>query len=388
MKNNSTKNRILKMIRPHIKLIIILSIIAVLIDIGEIIKPYIVKTVIDDYLSFGIFEKENINVLTLGIFYLLIVVFGNIAEYIVKILTTRMGERVVYEMRNKIYKYIEYSNISFHDKTSSGKLFVRLTSDVEDISALFKDVITTFIKDVVLIISLLAMMVYISYKLCLVSIVIVPLIVISSAIMTSMLNKIYEESKTLRTKLNTFFAESIYGLKVIKIFNRQYEKKQECKKVNGDLLKSIKRARIIESLFPAIMMIIEYFGISLIIYVCLKKVFGIDINVGVIYMFITYIQHIFEPINRIIDNIELIGEAKASLDKIYDLLEHDEYIENMEDGIVFENIRGKIEFKNVWFAYEKDNWILKDVSFNIEPGQSIALVGKTGSRKDYNNQFN
>ena len=323
--------------------------------------------------------------MTLGIIYLLIVIFCNIAEYAVKILTTRMGEYVVYDMRNKIYKYIEYSNISFHDKTPSGKLFVRLTSDVEDISVLFKDVITTFIKDVVLIISLIGMMVYISYKLSLVSIIIVPLIVISSIIMTSMLNKIYEESKTLRTKLNTFFAESIYGLKVIKIFNRQREKKKECEKANWDLLNSIKRARIIESLFPAIMMIIEYFGISLVIYICLKNIFGINIDVGVIYMFITYIQHIFEPINRIIDNIELVGEAKASLDKIYDLLEHEEYIENMEDGIVLDKIKGEIEFRNVWFAYEKDNWILKDVSFKIEPGQSVALVGKTGSRENYYN---
>ena len=383
--NNNTKNRILKMMKPHIKLIIVLSIMAILIDIGEIAKPYIVKIVIDDYLAFGLFQKENINVMTLGIIYLLIVIFCNIAEYAVKILTTRMGEYVVYDMRNKIYKYIEYSNISFHDKTPSGKLFVRLTSDVEDISVLFKDVITTFIKDVVLIISLIGMMVYISYKLSLVSIIIVPLIVISSIIMTSMLNKIYEESKTLRTKLNTFFAESIYGLKVIKIFNRQREKKKECEKANWDLLNSIKRARIIESLFPAIMMIIEYFGISLVIYICLKNIFGINIDVGVIYMFITYIQHIFEPINRIIDNIELVGEAKASLDKIYDLLEHEEYIENMEDGIVLDKIKGEIEFRNVWFAYEKDNWILKDVSFKIEPGQSVALVGKTGSRENYYN---
>lgn len=381
MKKETTIQRIKRMIRPYAKLIIILSIIAIIIDIGEIIKPYLVKIVIDDYLSLGIYQKGAITVTFIGTIYLVIVILGNIAELIVKILTSRMGEDVVYELRNKIYKYIEYSNISFHDKTPSGKLFVRLTSDVEDISALFKEVITTFIKDVVLIIVLVAMMIYISYKLSLVSLIIIPLIIIVSYIMTKMLNKIYSYSKTVRTRLNTFFAESIYGIKLIKIFNRQYEKQKECKDLNEEFITAIKPARILESMLPAIMLIIENLGISIVIIVLVNKILGISLDIGIIYMFITYIKQIFEPINRIIENIELVQEAVTSIDKIYDLLEHEEYIENMEDGKILEQIKGKIEFKHVWFAYEKENWILKDVNFVINPGESIALVGKTGSGK-------
>lgn len=381
MKKETTIQRIKRMIKPYAKLIIILSIIAIIIDIGEIIKPYLVKIVIDDYLSLGIYQKGAITVTLIGTIYLVIVILGNIAELIVKILTSRMGEDVVYELRNKIYKYIEYSNISFHDKTPSGKLFVRLTSDVEDISALFKEVITTFIKDVVLIIVLVVMMIYISYKLSLVSLIIIPLIIIVSYIMTKMLNKIYSYSKTVRTRLNTFFAESIYGIKLIKIFNRQYEKQKECKKLNEEFITAIKPARILESMLPAIMLIIENLGISIVIIVLVNKILGISLDIGIIYMFITYIKQIFEPINRIIENIELVQEAVTSIDKIYDLLEHEEYIENMEDGKTLEQIKGKIEFKHVWFAYEKENWILKDVNFVINPGESIALVGKTGSGK-------
>ncbi len=381
MKKETTIQRIKRMIKPYAKLIIILSIIAIIIDIGEIIKPYLLKIVIDDYLSLGIYQKGAITVTLIGTIYLVIVILGNIAELIVKILTSRMGEDVVYELRNKIYKYIEYSNISFHDKTPSGKLFVRLTSDVEDISALFKEVITTFIKDVVLIIVLVAMMIYISYKLSLVSLIIIPLIIIVSYVMTKMLNKIYSYSKTVRTRLNTFFAESIYGIKLIKIFNRQYEKQKECKDLNEEFITAIKPARILESMLPAIMLIIENLGISIVIIVLVNKILGISLDIGIIYMFITYIKQIFEPINRIIENIELVQEAVTSIDKIYDLLEHEEYIENMEDSKILEQIKGKIEFKHVWFAYEKENWILKDVNFVINPGESIALVGKTGSGK-------
>lgn len=381
MKNKATIQRIKKMIKPYAKLIIILSIIAIIIDIGEIIKPYLIKVVIDDYISLNIYQKGAITVTMIGIAYLAIVLFSSIAEFIVKILTSRMGEDVVYELRNKIYRYIEYSNVSFHDKTPSGKLFVRLTSDVEDISALFKDVITTFIKDVVLIIVLIAMMIYISYKLSLACLIIVPLTIVVSCIMSKMLNKIYTYAKNVRTKLNTFFAESIYGIKLIKIFNRQYEKQEECKDLNEKFINAIKPARIIDSMFPAIMLIIEHLGISIVVCVCTYKFFGISLDIGIIYMFITYIKQIFEPINRIIENIELVQEAVTSIDKIYDLLEHEEYIENMEDGKILEQIKGKIEFKHVWFAYEKENWILKDVNFVINSGESIALVGKTGSGK-------
>ena len=154
MKKKTTIQRIKKMIKPYLKLIIILSIIAIIIDIGEIAKPYLVKTVIDDYLSLGIYQKESITVMMIGTIYLGIVILGNIAELIVKILTSRMGENVVYELRNKIYKYIEYSNISFHDKTPSGKLYVRVTSDTEDVYTLFSEVITTLPKDILIIVSL------------------------------------------------------------------------------------------------------------------------------------------------------------------------------------------------------------------------------------------
>lgn len=104
------------------------------------------------------------------------------------------------------------------------------------------------------------------------------------------------------------------------------------------------------------------------------------LNHGIIYLYVTYLKHIFEPINRIVENVEVVQEAITSVDKIYDILDHEEYLENMQDGKILNNVKGKIEFKNVWFAYEKENWVLKDVSFTIEAGQSVALVGKTGSR--------
>ena len=147
---NQTLKRIAKMLKPQTKSIVIISMLAILINIGEVIKPYLMKLVIDDYLSSNIWSKGIMSIGIIGGIYIAIVVIGNILDFVITTATSMMGENVVYTLRNKLYKYIQYANIPFHDKTPSGTLFVRITSDVEDITTVFKDVITTIVKDIVM----------------------------------------------------------------------------------------------------------------------------------------------------------------------------------------------------------------------------------------------
>ncbi|MCR5147017.1 MAG: ABC transporter ATP-binding protein/permease, partial [Clostridia bacterium] len=313
--------------------------------------------------------------------YIALVLFENILNYINGTKTNILGENVVYDLRNRLYEHIEKSKIKFHDKVPSGTLFVRIISDIEDVYALFSDVITTFAKDIFIIIGLLGVMIYISYKLALVSFIIIPLIIISSLVITKLLNKTYSSVKNVRTRLHIFFSESIYGLKLIKIFNRQQEKQRECERITEEFRKEIKPLGFLQGILPAIMTLIENLGIALVIWAVINKWVGQSLDVGVIYMFVTYLKSLFDPINRIIENIEVVEEAVTSIDKVYEILDNKEIVEDFESGKRIDKIKGKIEFKNVWFAYEDENWILKDVSFTIEPGQSVALVGKTGSGK-------
>ena len=226
---NKTLTRAYNMAKPHIKTILIVSFLSLLIAIIEIVKPYLVEIAIDDYLSKGINQKGLISIQVLGIIYITLVIVGNLIDFISTTTTNMIGEEIIYTIRNKLFKYIQYANIPFHDKTSAGKLFVRLTNDVEDISTLFKDVISTFIKDIIIILAIMGVMIYISIKLSLLAFIVIPFIIITSIIFTNMLNKIYDKAKIIRTNLNTFFAESIYGAKIIKIFNIQNEKQKECK---------------------------------------------------------------------------------------------------------------------------------------------------------------
>ena len=382
---NKTMRRIIKMIKPHIKSILIITILAIIINIGEIIKPYIVKIIIDDYLSFGIFEKGAITIATLGWIYISIVIVGNIIDYIATTATNMLGEKVIYSLRNKLFIFTQKANITFHDKTSSGKLFVRITNDVEDVATLFKDVVSTFMKDVVLIVAIIIIMCVLSIKLSIVSFIVLPFVILSAYIITKILNKVYDFSKNIRTQVNTFLAETIYGLKLIKIFNRQKEKQFECERLTKDFLNSRKPTGILEGLLPALLEIFKNLGISIIVWATVNAWFGIELQIGLVYMFITYLESLFDPITRIVENMEVVQESVVSINKIYDILEQTECIENLDDGIDMNTTKGKIEFRNVWFSYDNENWVLKNVSFTINSGESIALVGKTGSRKNYNN---
>ena len=376
-----TVERFKKMVKPYKKTILIVTLMALFIDICELVKPYLLEQVMDKYLPEKLYIYNNISITTIAVIYILIVIIGNIVDYINRITTNNMGEKVMYSLRNQLYKYIEKSNVTFHDKTPSGKLYVRVTSDTEDVYALFSEVITTFPKDIIIILGLLTMMIYMSIQLSAINILIIPLLLVVTITISKILKKIFNRSKEYRTVLNTFLAESIYGIKLIKIFNRQKEKQEECEENTKNYRNSSKNIGVLYGLLPGLIDLIENIGISLIVLFCANKWLGVNLEVGVIYLFITYLRKIFEPIDRIIENVEIVQDATSSIDKIYEILEHEEYLEDYDSGIELKDVKGKIEFKNVWFAYEDENWILKDVSFTINPGESIALVGKTGSGK-------
>ena len=376
-----TIERFKKMVKPYKKTILIVTLMALFIDICELVKPYLLEQVMDKYLPVKLYIYNNISITTIAVIYILIVIIGNIVDYINRITTNNMGEKVMYNLRNQLYKYIEKSNVTFHDKTPSGKLYVRVTSDTEDVYALFSEVITTFPKDIIIILGLLTMMIYMSIQLSAINILIIPLLLVVTITISKILKKIFNRSKEYRTVLNTFLAESIYGIKLIKIFNRQKEKQEECEENTKNYRNSSKNIGVLYGLLPGLIDLIENIGISLIVLFCANKWLGVNLEVGVIYLFITYLRKIFEPIDRIIENVEIVQDATSSIDKIYEILEHEEYLEDYDSGIELKDVKGKIEFKNVWFAYEDENWILKDVSFTINPGESIALVGKTGSGK-------
>lgn len=378
---NKTLKRTYELAKPHKKTIVIVSILSLFIAVIEIVRPYLIEIVIDQYLTKGILKQGIFTITAIGILYLLLVIVSNVIDFIATTTTNMMGEEIIYSFRNKLFRYSQNANISFHDKTSAGKLFVRITNDIEDISTLFKEVIATFLKDVLMIVAIMGVMLFISIHLSMMAFIVIPFIILFSYTLTTMLNKIYDKAKIIRTNLNTFLAESIYGAKIIKIFNIQNQKQKELENYTKTYRDTRGKEGIIEALLPGLMTILENGAIAFIIWACVHHWFGIDLEVGFIYVFTTYINKLFEPITRIVENIEVVQEAFVSINKVYDILDEKQYLEDFGRGRKLEKIQGKIEFKHVWFSYDQENWILQDVNFTIEPGQSVAFVGKTGSGK-------
>lgn len=381
---NKTLRRVIDLARPHRKTIIIVSLLSLIVSLTEIAKPYLIEIVIDQYLTPGIWQKGIFSIGVIGATYIGLVIIGYFIDLVATITTNMMGEEVIYNLRNRLFRFTQYAKVTFHDHTSAGKLFVRITNDIEDVATLFKDVISTFLKDIIMIIAIGVMMVVISFALSWYVFLMVPFILLFSYIFTKWLNSIYVRAKNIRTQLNTFLAESIYGAKVIKIFNIQNEKQKECEQYTYGYWKERRIEGFIQSMLPGLMTILENVAVCLIIWVCLNKWFGIELEVGYIYVFTTYIKKLFEPITRIVENVETIQDAVVSINKVYDILNEKESLENVESGKEIKKITGKIEFKHVWFTYRPEvpnSWVLKDISFVIEPGESIAFVGKTGSGK-------
>ena len=379
--NTKTFKRFGKMVKPYIKTIIIVTFFSIIIDGVELIKPYIIQQVIDNYLNNQTFIYNNISLSFLTIVYIILLLSGNIIDYLNRCISFNLGEKVLYDLRLKLFDFIERANLTFHDKTKSGKLYVRITSDTDDIYELFTEVITTFPKDFIIIIGLIITMIYISAKLSIVNFVMVFILILTTTFITKELNKTFDKSKSARTKLNTFLAESIYGLKLIKIFNRQNLKQQECELRTDEYIEETKGLASLFGLLQGSIDLIENLAIAVIIVICINHFMGINLEIGIIYLFISYLKKLIDPINSIIEKTDIVTDAFSSIDKIYNILEQTEYLEDFDNGIKLKDVKGKIEFKNVWFAYEEENWILKDVSFCINPGESAALVGKTGSGK-------
>lgn len=373
--------RIKDMVRPYIKTVIFVTVLAILLDVIALSKPFLVKYVINEFMSKGIYSNGFVSILTICLIYIGLVILENIFDYFNSKKTNMVGESVVFDLRNKLYKYMENANIKFHDKVPSGKLFVRIMNDCEDVYTLFSEVITTFVKDILVLVGIICVLIYVSWKLALISFLVIPLIIVTSIVFTKLLNKVYTAIKNERTILNTFFAESIYGVKLIKVFNRQREKQEECERLTTRYRDISKPVGFLQGMLPASMIVIENLGIALIVWATVYKLTGTNVDIGLTYVFITYLKNMFEPIDRMIENVEIVEEAVTSIDKVYEIIEKDEYLEDFESGRTVDKLQGKIEFKNVWFAYEDENWILKDVSFTVEPGESMALVGKTGSGK-------
>ena len=368
-------------LRERLHLLVGGILLAVILNAAELLKPYILKVVIDEFLVTGRADEGIYSILSLGILYLLCVVGGSTLTVVQAIMVNRMGQDTLMRVRRDVFRHIQRLPIKTLDRFSSGRLITRATNDVEALNELFTDVLVNVIQDGLLLVGITGMMFIINWRLALVALATIPLIVIATTIIRRKLRENFTRVKALTSLINGFFAENISGMRLVQIFRREREKQAEFFTLNEDYRKAAKNQVRLNSLMMPLMDIINTLGIALLIFYGMGGIANGVIEIGVLYAFTNYIKQFFSPINDLAEKYNTVQSAAVSCQRIFELLDDEDGVEDLETGAPLDKPEGRIEFKNVWFAYRGDEWVLRDVSFVIEPGQSAAFVGATGAGK-------
>lgn len=369
--------RLLKYAKPYATLISICFLLLFLITIADLARPYLIKVSIDDYIAVG--NKEGLK--NISLIFLLTIIAGFLFNYLQVYLLFYTGQKIIYNMRQELFSHLLRLPLSFFDKNPIGRLVTRVTNDMENLNEMYTAVLVNLFKDIFLLLGIIVIMLKMNWQVALVSFITIPLIVMSAAIFRKESRKAYRQVKVKLAKINATLSENISGMKIIQMFNRENFKYDEFVGINKEHKQASMRELIVFAIFRPSLDLIYSLALALLIWYGGGKVLQGTLPFGVLFAFVNYIDQFFKPINDLSEKFNILQSAMASAERIFLLLDEEETIKNPENPIPIDKIDGKIEFKNVWFAYEGENWVLKDVSFTINPGETAAFVGATGAGK-------
>lgn len=371
----------MKLTLPHINRIILAAVCVLLVNVAQLLKPYILKLVIDDFLVGNKPQTSLYSITSMGIAYFIIVALGGLFSISQANIINRAGQEIMKTLRSRVFKTIQLLPLSYLDKTSSGRLITRATNDVEALSEMYTDVIINLFKDIFLLAGIIYTMVVLDVRLALVSFSVLPFIFFLVFLLKKKIKDNFSKMKSLIGRINGFMAENISGMKIIQVFRGEKEKKEEFLKLNEAYFKTTKFQVLLNSFLKPVSDVFQNLAIALVIWYGMGKISNNTLEIGVLYAFTTYIKQFFSPISDLADNYTTIQSALVSADRIFELLDQESDLEDLDMGVELDQIDGNIEFKNVWFSYNGVDWILKDVSFKVDKGQTAAFVGETGAGK-------
>lgn len=380
-KETSPLLRLLGYLKPYWKKVILIAISVIIVNLTALLKPYFIKVVIDYFVEPRNSNYQGLTIPLIATFYVLAITVGMGFFYLQVNLITNVGQAIMSDLRDKLFKTIQSFSLTYLDKTTAGRLITRATNDVEAISELFTDILVNLVKDIVLLIGIVFAMINISARLTGVAMIIIPVMIILVFYIKKALHKNWIVLKTITSKLNGTIAENISGMKIVQLFNGQREKFNEFDKLNKDYFKkSVFQIRMHSFMGPS-GNVFESIAIALIIYIGMRLMNINQVQIGDITAMTFYVRQFFEPVADIAESLTSIESALVSAGRVFQIIDQTDSTEDLDEGIELKDIKGKIEFKNVWFSYDGENYVLEDVSFKINPGETIAIVGETGSGK-------
>ena len=376
--------RLLRYLKPY-RWKVVLGVVILLVTAGlELLGPYFTKVALDRAIPDG--DYELLGMLGLLYFGALVLTFG--LSYGQQILTTWLGQRIMYDLRRQIFGHLQKQSLRYFDRNPVGRLMTRVTNDVEVLNQLFSSGIVTVFGDVFTLIFIVGVMLWMDWKLALVAFAVMPFVVAVAFVFRAKVRQAYRDIRVRLARINSFLQERITGVSVVQIFGREEETGDKFEDINRDHLEAHLRSITYYALFfPAIEILTTVALAAILVYGGNRLIEG-TISIGVVTAFLMYSRRFFRPIQDLSEKYNMLQGAMASSERIFKLLDSEPDVTDPEEPTPLpEPGRGEIEFRNVWFAYGRDeagedwDWVLRDVSFKARPGERLAIVGHTGAGK-------
>ena len=377
MNKKSSTMRLIAYMKPYAHWVIFALLLVLGLTAFDLYRPMLVGDAIDTFGANGDYDVIIATAIKYAVVLALSFAFNIAQTWILQ----KTGQNIILQMRKDLYRHIQSLGSRYFDITPVGKLVTRVTNDVEALNEMYSGILVQLFRNIVKIVGLAGVMLVLDVRLAAISFVLMPVVIGLTVLCQKIARNIYRLYRTRLTDINTFLSEHLSGMKIIQIFGRQERKFEEFHDKNTKLYKAFYREMLMYAVFRPLIYILSILSLMIVLWFGSRNVFDEIISVGTLYIFSNYIRSFFDPIQELAEQFSTLQSSIASAEKIFTVMDEDEFIPEVENPKQPDKITGKIEFDHVWFAYDGENYVLKDISFVINPGEKVAFVGATGAGK-------
>ena len=377
MNKKSSTMRLIAYMKPYAHWVIFALLLVLGLTAFDLYRPMLVGDAIDTFGANGDYDVIIATAIKYAVVLALSFAFNIAQTWILQ----KTGQNIILQMRKDLYRHIQSLGSRYFDITPVGKLVTRVTNDVEALNEMYSGILVQLFRNIVKIVGLAGVMLVLDVRLAAISFVLMPLVIGLTVLCQKIARSIYRLYRTRLTDINTFLSEHLSGMKIIQIFGRQERKFEEFHDKNTKLYKAFYREMLMYAVFRPLIYILSILSLMIVLWFGSRNVFDEIISVGTLYIFSNYIRSFFDPIQELAEQFSTLQSSIASAEKIFTVMDETEFIPEAANPKEPDKFIGKIEFDHVWFAYDGENYVLKDVSFVINPGEKVAFVGATGAGK-------
>ena len=369
--------RLLGYIKPY-KYYVIFAILLNIVVAGlGPVRPVLTKIAIDDYIA----NSDYNGLMIIGLLLFGSLLFQAFIQYFLTYYTQYLGQKTLYDLRMQIFNHIQKLALKFFDKTPIGRIVTRATNDVEALGELFSSGIVMVFSDVFIILWILVFMFTMDVPLSLVTLSVLPVLIYATFLFRKKVRERYRDVRLHLARLNSYMQEHVTGMSVVQIFNKEKEEFKKFSSINDDYRTANVKSIFYYAIFYPTVELLSSVAVGLIIWYGGGETVQAATTVGTLFAFLQFTEMFFRPIRDLSEKYNIMQTAMASSERIFKLLDNQTFIKNSENPVKLDRPKGSIEFKNVWFAYNGDDYVLKDINFKINPGETVAIVGHTGAGK-------